>query len=300
MNGLDNKKMIAITFDVDMVNYVGAWSHINELDECFPAIREILQDFPQVKTTWFIRIDSQIESLYGRPDFIFHRSAEAIDWLCTHGHQIGWHHHAYRLNDGVWSQEIRKEIVTREIRHFGELAHRLGMSTSRMGWGWQSNESMCILNEIGFKIDSSCIPRPQYSWEKVVKDWSRSPSYPYNPSQFDYQTPGHPSLSLLEIPMSMAYIPAPGDNEKVLRYMNLAYRWEVFARALRDLDERDLLVTITHPYELLRNSKVHPLIAFDMEALRMNLTQLASFDAEFVTLEEAARHYRSGARPCSD
>ena len=65
---------IAITFDVDMVNYIECQSEFNEMENCFPVIREVLQDFPQVRTTWFIRIDSQIETLFGRADYIDRKS----------------------------------------------------------------------------------------------------------------------------------------------------------------------------------------------------------------------------------
>ena len=293
--GLMVRQRIAITFDVDMVDYMGHHSNVDELEESFPAIQRILLDFPQVRTNWFIRIDSQISSIYGRPDFVLRRHANILDWLRIHGHQVGWHHHAYRFYGGSWSQETRVEIATREIRRFGEIANRHGMSASRMGWGWHTNESIQVLDEIGFVVDSSCIPRPCYPWEANVRDWSRAPSWPYRPSRIDYQTPGEPSLQLLQIPMSTTHIPAPGDSEEVRRYINLAYRPEVFARALSNLEKRELVVTITHPYELLQNSHKHSLIAFDMEVLRNNLTQLASIDAEFVTMEDEAQRYFLGA-----
>ena len=91
------RQRIAITFDVDMVDYMGHHSNVDELEESFPAIQQILLDFPQVRTSWFIRIDSQISSLYGRPDFVVRRHANILDWLRIHGHQVGWHHHAYRF-----------------------------------------------------------------------------------------------------------------------------------------------------------------------------------------------------------
>lgn len=289
-----SRKRIAVTFDVDMVDYVGHHSNMDEIEECFPAIQNILLDYPQVNTTWFIRVDSQIETLHGHSDFILHRHADVLDWLRSYGHQIGWHHHAYRFHDDAWLQEARPGVVTGEIRRFGELARKLGMSTVRMGWGWHTNESMQVLDELGFGIDSSSIPRPCYPWESGARDWSRSPSQPYRPSQADYQLPGEPSLKLLEIPMSTTHIPAPNDNLAVQRYVNLAYRPDVFDRAVSSLGNRDLLVTITHPYELLENATSHPLIAFDSKALRSNLARLAGLDAEFVTLEEVARCHARG------
>ena len=90
---------IAITFDVDMVDYIDSSNSIlDEMDICFPSIKNTIEKFESVKTTWFIRIDSQIEQIHRDSRYIFHKHADKINWLLNNGHEIGWHHHAYKKN----------------------------------------------------------------------------------------------------------------------------------------------------------------------------------------------------------
>ena len=71
----------SITFDVDMVDYLNESSHFDEIKNFFGPIKEVLEEFPRVRTTWFIRIDRQIEVQYGKPDFVFQEYPEVIKWL---------------------------------------------------------------------------------------------------------------------------------------------------------------------------------------------------------------------------
>jgi hypothetical protein len=87
--------------------------------------------------------------------------------------------------------------------------------------------------------------------------------------------------------MTVTAVAAPGDSETVLRCLNLAYRPGVFATAFRQCQDLPLVVTVTHPYELLlqRLGRSHALIAGNLTALRQNLHFLASqTGVEFVTL----------------
>ncbi|MDA7774254.1 hypothetical protein N8993_08730 [Pseudomonadales bacterium] len=286
------RQRIAITFDVDMVDYVGRGRSFDEMDDCFPIIQKILDKFPHVRTTWFIRIDAQMAAMFGRPDFLFFKHADKIEWLRARGHQIGWHHHAYKRKGDLWVQETTPEIVFPDIQKFGHIARKLDIFVARMGWGWQTNESMQILDKLGFRVDSSCIPRPNYPWETVVKDWSLASPTPYKPSKENYQIAQEPSLGLLEIPISTTHISAPNDTVSMVRYINLAYKESVFGKAFTRLLDQDLIVTITHPYEIVRNGRaLHPLLSFSAEALEQNLKLLVANNLEFVTLGDVESNF---------
>lgn len=276
---------VAITFDVDMYDYVSG-AGFDEFDVCFARIQNILQEHPQVRTTWFLRIDAQIEANYGAADYIFRRHAQKVDWLRSHGHEIGWHHHPYRFEREVWVPESCPEKMLDQIARYGEIARSLGLESARMGWGYQTTESMYLLDTLGFSIDSSAIPRPCYPWESPLKDWSRTEQYPYRPSVDDYQTSGVQSLRILEVPMTTTQIYAPGDDLVMKRCINLAYKSEVFCNAIKNFLRQKLLVTITHPYEFLSNLKEHPLLSFSYEALRENVEVLKSYDCIFINIKD--------------
>ena len=122
-----------------------------------------------------------------------------------------------------------------------------------------SNECMQTLETLGFQADSSAIPRPNYSWERNLKDWKTTPQEPYYPSVDDYRIPdtNKRSLKILEIPMSMTRISLPGDTVKMLRYIDPAYDTDVFSHALQQLNGDGTDVFIMHPYEILLSMDDH-------------------------------------------
>lgn len=277
--------VILLTFDVDMANYTSSdWDHFDELDEAFEGIRQILNKNPEVKTTWFVRIDGQIEALYGRADHIFSKHNDKIEWLREQGHEVGWHLHPYREINDKWVQETAIDKVCEEIHRYAQLARSYALNAVRMGWGYHTNETMSLLNEQGFTIDSSAMPRPKYTWDMSVKDWSVTPARSYRPSVGDYRVPGHPSLQITEIPMSTVVIEAPMDTEaNVVRYINAAYHPEIFSKAVDNV-KGDYLLTITHPYELITNGNRHSLLSFDLNSLAQNINYLKSKSSDFRTI----------------
>ena len=213
--------------------------------------------------------------------------------VARRGHQIGWHHHAYKRIGDSWVQEVDSEVVCSDIRRFGEVARNLDISAARMGWGWHNDKSIKILDELGFVLDSSCIPRPNYPWEDSVKDWSLASDSPYRPSRADYQMSTTPCLGLLEIPITTAYIAAPTDTLRMLRYVNLAYNHDVFRSAITKLANKDLIVTVTHPYEILADrDTTHPLLSFSADEFEKNLRLLSDKETEFVTLADVEQGFR--------
>jgi len=285
-----SKKALAITFDLDMVSYLSGESINDELTLMFPKICAVLEDFPQIKSTWFIRIDSHISTLFGSPDFVFQNNKKEIRWLKDNGHQLGWHHHAYKFQNNKWVQETNEDKICNDLLYYGQIARGLGLNAARMGWGWHSNKSMSIINELGFSIDSSAIPKPIYTWDMTVKDWSRCSNSPYFPTKNDYQMSGEPSLQILEIPISTTHIPAPRDRGEVIRYINLAYRTNVLRKALDELNS-NLVVSITHPYEIDPKLGCHPLLGFSAEIFRENLLLAKKLGFECITLEEVGSRF---------
>lgn len=276
-------KVIYLTFDVDFVNYIDG-SNIDELDITFDNIKSILKKFPNIKTTWFIRIDGQIENLYGSADFLYNKHEDKVQWLINNGHKVGWHHHSYTAVGNKWAQNTDEQAILEEISKYGTIALDKGMNICRMGWGYQTNKTIQLVDKMGFVLDSSAIPRPNYKWDLSVKDWTFTKHEWYHPSLEDYRIAGTSALSLIEAPMSTVLLPMDTDTEpNVIRYVNPAYHHEHFIRAFEQI-KTDKAITITHPYELAPNKGSHSLLAFSMNALEDNFRFMEEQGCSFHTL----------------
>ena len=92
--------------------------------------------------------------------------------------------------------------------------------------------------------------------------------------------------------MTTAAIQVGHEQAAVPRYLNLAYRPEVFAHALEawshEPTDNRILVLILHPDELQARPQRHPLYAFDVCALGHNLDALERLardsDCEFQSM----------------
>lgn len=278
-------KSCCLTFDIDLLDYLND-SAVDEIEEFFYEFQKIMKVFPNLKTTWFIRIDSQIETLFGSSEYILYKHMDKIKWLQNSGHEIGWHHHAYSLKDGIWKQNTDLNKVCNEIEKYGKIAIKHGMKAVRMGWGYQTNETMALLNHLGFLVDSSAIPRPNYRWDLSTKDWAITPQYPYKPSTLDYRVGGLPELNILEVPITTIPLSVSTDTEKVMRYINPAYHSDYFTKALEEAQGYDMVVLICHPYEVLKNSNTHSLLSFDLQVFRHNIEMLYKSNMNFYTISE--------------
>lgn len=277
-------KKAYITFDVDFVDYLNNTS-LDELEIVFPIVKTLLENNTDIKTTWFIRIDSQVEKLYGCADFLYNKHIDKINWLKGNGHSIGWHHHSYLQHNDGWLQNTNEDIILKELKKYAPLAKEHEMNICRMGWGYHTNKTMKLVSDMGFRIDSSAIPRPNYKWEMSVKDWQPTPQQWYYPSVSDYRIPGEPHLNILEAPMSTTEIQLLTDTEEnVVRYLNPAYHEKIFNGAFDKLRQLDRVITITHPYELIHSNNQHALLSFDIGTMKNNLDYIRNAGYEFDTL----------------
>ncbi len=286
-----------ITFDIDFSDYIGNWKQHDDFIIAVDLLNNII-NCSDYKFTWYLRLDKQIKHQYSNADYIFRRYARHIDILKLQGHEIAWHPHSYRKNNGSWLQNTDTSEVLDELKQLIPLAKSHELTSVRMGWGFHTNDTMRLLADSGFITDSSAIPRPQYKWEETYKDWTISPNIPYYPSFSDYRIPGTTALQLLEIPMSVTHVKAPYDSEKVLRYLNPAYHSSLFMGPLKEwLSQYSHLITVTHPYELEGN-RSHGLLSFDILEFEKNLHTIQDVVAlkgnvvNFLTISEFANRWK--------
>lgn len=281
-----------ITLDVDFTDYRCS-KHLDELDLTFNAIADILKQYPTIHTTWFVRLDYQIEEIFGAAEYIFTRHAKKLDWLRENGHEIAWHHHAYQLNNSRWEPETDADRFAASIYKYGNLARKQGLISARMGWGQQTNTGVEILEDLGFTVDSSAIPRPNYTWNNIpLRDWSMTEQNPYNPSKSNYQLASKNTRNLIEIPISTIPLPLPSDTtEGVIRYINPAYHSELFSQAIEQC-QNELIVLISHPYEFIPREATYSALAFDTSVLQTNLNHLVELGFSFKTISSVTEHYK--------
>jgi hypothetical protein len=104
--------------------------------------------------------------------------------------------------------------------------------------------------------------------------------------------------------MSVGHVPAATDTERVIRYLNPAYEPGAYASAIDTwFAAHDVLVTITHPHELMPAARAHPLLPRRIDALARNLDAIARAaplrdrSAEFVTVSELAARWIPAGEP---
>lgn len=280
---------MAVTFDVDLVDYGSGAPCEDEFALCLQLIEASRLGHPDFLATVFLRLDREIGRRHGAPDSLFDQFQPQICGLRQAGHEIAWHPHVYDTERQ--SQCTDPELVLEEIGALCPLARDRGLETVRIGGGFQTNALLATLERAGFRTDSSAIPRPRYPWDLSIKDWTETPQHPYFPSCADYRVPGRPARGILEVPMTTAPVVAPYDERPVLRYLNLAFHKAPLTAAIRTALARPApLVTITHPYEAFPVGRNHGLLAHDPAVFAGNLDLLVhqveaiGRRAQFVTI----------------
>lgn len=290
---------IFLTIDFDLVDHLAGGADIDEYGAALDPLLDVLSRHPAWKVTWLARLDDGVGRRFGDPTRAYTDAHARLADLIAAGHEIGWHPHSYARHGGEWRQNTDGEAVAAELARYAPTARALGMKAARMGWAFHTNATMRVLSEHGFIVDSSAVPRPVYPWD-TAKDWSITPRAPYRPSVADYRVPGSPALPILEMPMSVAPVPAPYDTSVVLRYLNPAYHPDILKPVLDTwFPSHRQAVLVTHPHELFPRDTAHPMIASSAAAFETNVAALASAAAAcglapaFLTLSEATAEVRA-------
>ena len=300
------RRSVALTFDVDLVDWVSGQS-VDELSDVMPSLLRVLEQIGDVHATFFVRLDDGIARRFGRADYAFVHAADL--WQCAReaGHEVAWHHHA-AAHVAITSRAVAErpeadaERLLAAVRRHSNTAQQFGCTSARMGWGQHTKDSLAQLASDGWHADSTAMPRPVYAWDPPLRDWSRAPSLPY---LIDDREAGRSSVvtharGVWEVPITMVPLPAATDTRAdVRRYVNPAYRTAVFASASAAVPTAAPLVLLCHPYECV-GGREHPLYAFSMDVVRANLTRLANDGARWLTVNQLASAVESQQQPESN
>lgn len=287
---MNNNLYVALTCDIEPDNFDVSvfgeqkeftWEGMNKLKELIDrstSLRDLEEGKPVY--TWFLRSGEMIKNTYGTYIYVYKKFKYFWEESQLRGDELGWHPH---------TKDIR---VLKES--FKIINSQYGCPKSvRIGEAFHSNEFMKELDSLGLRVDSSALPGRIRSDENRELNWKNTPNSPYYPSRLDYRVSGKNQLDILEVPFSMLETKAPYDNAPLNRYLNLSFRHEIIKNSLKKLiKERDLLVSILHPSELLEYKEVNPLISFELDTVIKNLKFiLKTADEEnkkvkYVTLSE--------------
>ncbi|MDQ7027057.1 MAG: hypothetical protein Q9P44_16050 [Anaerolineae bacterium] len=266
---------------------------------------------PHIPLTWYVRADGQLEQAYGSARYLLDKYADFWRKAIRRGDELGWHPHLYTL-------DAQPQLITDSAQAVAELAriwHNIqdtafNLPTFRMGEAWHTTETLTVLAEMGFTVDSTAIPQRDDSASGHPRNWSGTPNHPYFPAQHDIRMPAAidniapPTQRILEVPMNSWYIQASYDAAPKLRYMNPCIHRDLWQQGLvwwdANLPNHDLHVwnLILHPTEAMPHEKSDLLYAYSLDVLQENLAQLLERiekrgdSATYVTLSHAAQHWR--------
>jgi hypothetical protein len=285
------KLVITVDIDNDGVSTADERNHLSWSSvDVAPTVREVLAQFGFC-ATWFLRADWQLQEVYGTCDYLLRKHAAIWNAFLAAGDELAWHPHLYTRNpQGRFVPEREGSRAAEQFRQINTslIAAHHAFQVVRIGEAFGSNELAGAMEDLGLRVDSTAISGRRRDDLSRSFDWSVSPNRPFRPSVADFRIPGHPSRGFWQVPMTTVPIRAPRENAPVPRYLNLAYRPEVFAEALKSWKREDVLVTILHIDELLPHAEPHPFYEFDFRALPINLARLAEFGATSLTMTQLA------------
>jgi hypothetical protein len=196
------------------------WDGFEEALKRLPAIRERLSSLTgrPANFSWFLRMDPQIEGVFGSAAWVVERWGSELDALRRQGDQLGLHTHDWR-----WSEELGEwvstnldpawdvEVVELAMRSFREA---LG-DTARAHRGGMHNVTPAMLGafaagglEVDLTPEPGLAPQQGFEGERFVgfsPDWRLAAPNPYrtSPETFPAADPGSRAGPLL-MPLASA------------------------------------------------------------------------------------------------
>lgn len=153
--------------------------------------------------SWFVRMDAQIERVYGSPAWVAARYGDHLALISSRGDEIGLHTHAWR-----WSE--RRERWASDLADQSWVEHCVRLSfdayaeafknvcrSFRFGDRWMNDRTLALVESLGAEFDLTVEPGrgtepahlPKEIWKGPVPDYRRAPRSPYRPSAKDFRKP---------------------------------------------------------------------------------------------------------------
>ncbi len=288
--------LISITFDTDYDYYYTpkkeysqvkmkedmlSWS---SMEEGIPIINDKLRCFSdsygnEICFTWFLLSDNRQMEKNQDYTFIYKKYKHFWKDLINKGDELGLHVHLIEKSNDLWVQCIDDNKNLNTLRELiSAWEHLINFKSIRFGYCYQSNRIMNFVNNAGFFIDSSALPRRKVDGPQYF-DWEETPEHPYHPSKQNYKVPSEDNLDILEVPFSIFKSKLKDDKNPVYRYINLSFHPFILKKEFeRIVKTKKILNIVTHFFEFIPrfnlSNKKNLLIAFNSEVLVNNLKNL--------------------------
>lgn len=194
----------------------------------------------ELRTSWFLRMDAQVETAYGSIQWGADRFGEQLHEAAARGDEIGLHTHGYRWSDshGGWLVDhanlaFLEESVQRAVEAFRQSFGR-PCRILRFGDRWMHTATMNLLERLGIVADLTVEPgepaRPTYHsrmpFTGSLPDYSSAPTCLYTPDRADYLAKSPVPRGIVEIPISSirTAVPWQGLRRLAYRLTNSPYR----------------------------------------------------------------------------
>ena len=183
-----------------------AWDSLKELAELLESLRPRLESATgsSLRVCWFLRLDPQIEKVYGAPTWPAETYRALFDAGRRRGDEIGIHVHAWRWHqeDGEWFADYGDQTWVEHCIQTSVGAYREVFGTTpasfRFGDSWMNNRTLALLEELGIRYDLTLEPGvkdvPGLALGEratgVGVEYVATPTEPYRPSFDDFKRPG--------------------------------------------------------------------------------------------------------------
>jgi hypothetical protein len=226
--------------------------------------------------TWFVRADDQVGYYHTDNAYLFERFYTYWTALANEGHEIAWHPHLYKLENGNWIQETDPQALLIQMDTSLKAVRSKGwkVTSSRIGEAYFSDAISQVLPSLGILCDSSALPGRERKDNTRNIDWLITPFTPYYPSLADYRVPGTPHVPLLEIPFSMVEVAADYDLVPLKRYVDLSFWHRALKKGLEQaIQNNTVLNCIVHPSAIVPTleSKPHGLLSYSLNEVKRNI-----------------------------
>ncbi len=249
----------------------------------YNSIKKIERKYKiNIPQSWFVRVDDQIKFYHNRSDWLLIKYQKFWKKILNNRGSIEWHIHLNRrknYNDG-WILEKNHKIINKIIkRNLKIFKFHHNLNCIRIGEAFMTNEIAKLIYKLGISADSSCLPGRKRLDKIKFFDWSNSKNEPYFMSRSNYKNAVKlKKKRLLEIPMNTKLTKCSYDKNYLKRYINLSFHKKYFNQNLKNfLKEKNFLVTMTHPYEIVKkfkNKKNSKLISFSYNEFETNLDNI--------------------------
>jgi hypothetical protein len=224
MVGLPEMKRIPVVMCIDVEpddrlihpSVRNDWAGFERTFEFFSELRPRLEAATgsPAHFSWFIRMDPQIQTIYGSASWAVTRYRSLLERIKQAGDSIGLHTHTWRWNESLndWSADIASPGWIELCLRTGFEAFRKSLNEQcvchRFGDRWMNNHTLRLIEKLGARFDLTLEPgqtvQVDQAFTGTYVDYSHAPQLPYRPSRIDFRKAGwYLKRNLWIIPMSI-------------------------------------------------------------------------------------------------